>query len=114
MSLDILLRSPKCCSCGHSDILYEHLGVTHNLIDMAKEAEIYYIVWRPEESGIAFAAELINPIEKALCDMKKDPGRFKAHNPSNGWGSYDGFIKFLEKYLQACKEHPDAEVFASR
>jgi hypothetical protein len=46
--------------------------------------------------------------------MKADPNRFISLNPPNGWGSYDTFLPWLETYLAACEEHPDATVRASR
>ncbi len=89
-------------------------NVTHNLTDMAQEAGIYKHVWRPEELNITTACELIEPLEKALNEMNDDPERFKKHNPSNGWGDYEGFLDFLRQYIEACREDPDAEISVSR
>ena len=89
-------------------------NITHNLGSMATEAGIYQHLWRPEEINIKYAGELIEPIEKGLALMKSDPERFKKHNASNGWGMYEHFIPWIEKYLLACKEHPKALVSVSR
>jgi hypothetical protein len=89
-------------------------NITHNLNKMAGEAGIYEALWRPEEIGITKAGQLIEPLEKGLALMESDPGRFKAFNPKNGWGSYDGFVPWVEKYLSACREYPDADVCVSR
>lgn len=40
--------------------------------------------------------------------------RFRAYDSPNGWGTYDNFVPWLEKYLAACEEYPDAEVRVSR
>lgn len=89
-------------------------NITHNLAPMAREAGIYEYLWRPEELGIETAAELIEQLCSAVEMMELDPGRFKAFNPSNGWGSYEGFVAFVRAYLQACQTHPKAKVYASR
>lgn len=89
-------------------------NATHNLTEMADEAGLYKPVWRPEEEGIKQAREMIPILEKGIERMKADPERYKKHNPSNGWGSYEGLIGFLERYLAACREEPDATIRASR
>lgn len=89
-------------------------NITHNLNVMAKEAGIYKHLWRPEEIDIKTAGELIEPLETALEAMKEDPDLFKEHNPPNGWGDYEGFLSWIEKYLEACRRHPRAKVEACR
>jgi hypothetical protein len=46
--------------------------------------------------------------------LRGDPERFKKHNPENGWGSYEGLIDFVENYLEACEEYPNADINISR
>lgn len=89
-------------------------NITHNLNKMAEEAGIYKALWRPDEIGISTAKELIPILEKGLADLKADPERFKKFNPPNGWGDYDGLVRFVEQYLTACKENHDAKVYADR
>ena len=111
MSLDVCLESKKCEHCGRSDEGFS-ANITHNMVDMAKEAGIYGIVWRPGENNIKTAGQLIEPLRKAISDMKAAPARFEKHNPSNGWGSYERFLPWLEEYLAACEKYPDAGVSA--
>ena len=85
-------------------------NVTHNLNTMAEEAGCYQHLWHPEQVGITTAGELIEPLGLAIARMKADPDRFKALNPPNGWGSYDGFVPWIERYMEACHEHPKATV----
>ncbi|OQA09466.1 MAG: hypothetical protein BWY66_00565 [bacterium ADurb.Bin374] len=113
MSLDVYLRVNKCPCCGRSDAGFE-ANITHNLNIMATEAGIYSHVWRPEEVGVTKASQLIEPLRKAIAEMKADPERFKKHNPENGWGNYDAFVPWLERYLAACEETPDASVEVRR
>lgn len=89
-------------------------NITHNLNKMAAEAGIYEALWRPEEIGVTTARQLIEPLEKGLALLKSDPPRFEKHNAPNGWGLYKHFVPFVEQYLEACREHPDALVSASR
>lgn len=91
-----------------------HHNITHNLNKMAEVAGIYKELWRPEELGIEKAAQLIAPLELGLATLKDDPAYFKLFNPLNGWGNYEGLVSFVEEYLEACKNHPDADVEASR
>lgn len=85
-------------------------NITHNLNEMAKEAGIYRHLWRPEEIGITKAAQLIDPLSAGLKLLLSDRPRFEALNPENGWGDYDGLVSFVDEYMRACMEHPDAEV----
>lgn len=89
-------------------------NITHNLNKMAEEAGLYQHLWRPEELGITKAAELVTPLAEGLIRLRKDPDRFRALNPANGWGSYEGLVEFVQKYLQACIDNPDADVEVSR
>jgi hypothetical protein len=89
-------------------------NITHNLTQMASEAGIYEPLWRPEETGIERAAQLIAPLREGLALLESDPERFKAFNASNGWGVYGNLVEFVRKYLEACEAYPDAHVYASR
>lgn len=107
MSLDVQLSVPKPTS------VYEN-NMTHNLNKMADAAGIYEALWRPGEIGITKASQLIEPLTAGLERLRADPEKFKAYNPSNGWGTYEGLVDFVTSYLAACKEYPDADVTASR
>jgi len=113
MSLDVYLYTNECQCCGRVDEFFSS-NITHNLNNMAKEAGIYGIVWRPEENGITKAKQLIEPLTKAIAEMKADPERFKKFNAENGWGLYEHFVPWLEEYLKACEIEPEALVKVSR
>ena len=118
MSLDVYLttKTTKCECCGRGGEETEHFwqNITHNLGAMASEAGIYEACWRPEEIGITKAAQLIEPLRKGIAQMKADPARFEKHNSPNGWGLYENFLPWLERYLEACEANPDADVSVSR
>lgn len=113
MSLDVYLTANKCEYCGRSDEPFR-ASITHNLTDMADAAGIYGAVWRPDENGITKAKQLIEPLKKAIAEMKADPERFKKLNPANGWGTYSIFLPWLERYLEACLAEPEANIMVSR
>jgi len=85
-------------------------NITHNLFEMAGKAKIYKYLWRPAEIGLKKANQLIIPLTQGLTLLKSKPMYFKTFNPPNNWGSYEGLIKFVEEYLEACKKYPEAKV----
>jgi hypothetical protein len=89
-------------------------NITHNLSEMAEAAGIYEHLWRPEEIGVEKAGDLVGPLEAGLRRLKGHPGKYRKLNPDNGWGTYEGLVEFVERYLAACEAHPDAEVSAHR
>lgn len=89
-------------------------NITHNLNAMAEAAGIYQHLWRPEEIGITNAAQLIEPLERGLAALRADPAKFQAFNAKNGWGLYEHLVAFVEEYIAACRDNPDAEVRARR
>ena len=113
MSLDIWLTEKTCECCGRGDEVYD-ANTTHNLTDMADAADIYGVVWRPEENDINSASDLIPHLEQAIARMKKDPEHFKRFNSPNGWGLYKNFLPWLERLLEACNDYPSAKVSVSR
>ena len=125
MSLDVHLLGPKrefentCYACGHTHIEEEHehlfwSNITHNLGKMAEAAGIYVHLWRPEELNITKAAQLIEPLEEGLKDLKDRPMFFKRLDAQNGWGTYEQFVPWVAAYLEACKQYPDATISVSR
>lgn len=123
MSLNVYLNKATkitCPVCGHVHPAPEDgedvfsANITHNLANMAREAGIYGIVWRPEDNEIERAEQMIELLEEGIALMKADRMRFKVFDSPNGWGLYENFLPWLEEYLAACKEYPDATVSASR
>ena len=103
MSLDVTLTAVRRTS------VFEY-NITHNLNEMADKAGIYEVLWRPDEIDTIYANQIINKLEVGLILLKEKPEYFKQFNPENGWEDYEGLIKFVEEYLEACKRNPDAEI----
>jgi len=111
MSLDIDLKDPT--ATYETESLYSG-NITHNLGKMANKAGIYKALWRPEEINAKYAKDIIKIVEKGLADLKERPEYFELFNSPNGWGMYEHFVPFVEKYLEALKEYPGAEIYISR
>lgn len=107
MSLDVYLEGPE----GQELYL---ANITHNLNTMAEEAGIYECLWRPDEHGITHARQIIEPLEKGVSLLATQKERFEAFNAPNGWGKWENFLPWCAKYLQACRDNPDALVKVSR
>ena len=107
MSLDISLSAVR-------EVEVYDANITHNLNDMAEAAGIYECIWRPEEINITKAHQLINPLTHGLNRLKSRPEYYKQYDSTNGWGLYIHFVPFVEKYLKACIDNPDANVKAWR
>jgi hypothetical protein len=140
MSLDVYLTRKKWISYDAGKTLTEEeetlydANITHNLREMADKAGIYKALWRPyqlkegynipednhvleskfEEENPVKANEIIEVLEKGLIDLKSKPEYFKTFNSKNGWGMYEHFVPFVEKYLKACIEYFDAIIKVSR
>jgi len=121
MSLDVSLKSVgetgSCSACAGTgkatEIVFES-SITHNLAPMADAAGIYYKLWRPETLNVTRASQLIEPLAAGLARLRERPEHFRQYNPSNGWGRCEDLIRFVEQYLEACREHPDAIVSTDR
>jgi hypothetical protein len=120
MSLDVSLVRTQYLSYDKGATYTEqyeevyNANITHNLGKMAGESGIYLALWRPEEINKEKAGDIIELLEIGLTDLKARPEHFKQFNSPNGWGMYKNFVPFVEKYLNACKEYPEATIEVSR
>ena len=85
-------------------------NITHNLNRMAEAAGIYQACWRPEEIGVTTAKQLVPLLTEGLAKLKADPKHYEQFNSPNGWGLYEHFVPWVEAYLRACEEYPEATV----
>lgn len=107
MSLDFYLEALR------PTTVYDR-NITHNLCEMAEAAGIYKCLWRPDEHRMLKAADIIQPLKDGLALLRSDAERFKKYEPDNGWGSYDGLVRFAQATLDACLENQDADIRVSR
>jgi hypothetical protein len=103
MSLDVYLEEVRPTTVFTANI-------THNMGRMAGEVDLYKPLWRPEEIPVEKAADLVPLLRRGLGRLIAEKDRLQEFNPENGWGDYDGLVRFTEEYLAACETHPDARV----
>ena len=56
---------------------------------------------RPAREAGLFARDII-------AELERDPGRYEAMNPENGWGSRLRLIEFMKEVASHCESEPDA------
>ena len=95
------------------DVVFES-NITHNLGQMAKNAFLYYPLWRPDEKGWKKAKDITRYLEKGLIKLKSNPDKFRKFNPDNNWGRYEDLVAFVENYLEACKKYPESKIEVDR
>ena len=88
-------------------------NITHNLGEMADMAGIYEACWHPEQIGAVVAGDIIKQLEHGLCMLKCFPNFYSLFNSPNGWGLYKNFVPWVERYLEACKAHPNSTIGVS-
>lgn len=96
----------------------ERLGIpecdanyTYNVSDMFYDA-------LPCSDGIrglngAKGKDCIKLLEHAIHMMTTYPDKYKAMNPENGWGSYEGALGLLNKLKTWCEKYPEAYMVVS-
>ena len=138
LDVDLIVDETFTCECGKTSKTGSYsaydANITHNLGEMATKAGIYEALWRPyrlkenfniskdnheaewkfEEENITLAKDIIPLLETGLSKLKKRRKYFEKFNSPNGWGIYEHFVPFVEKYLKACKEFPNSIIKVSR
>ena len=138
MSLDVSLNRIKYVSYDMETFTPENeelfwANITHNLGKMAEAAGIYEALWRPyrlhkdykhfdiyedefafEQSITIYASDIVDIIEKGYKKLKSKPEYYSKYNSPNGWGMYENFVPWVEKYLEALKLYPDSKVIVDR
>ena len=56
------------------------------------------------------AVDAIPILNRGIRKMKENPGRYRAMNPPNGWGDYEGALELLEWMLRKCEQYPSIEI----
>ena len=61
---------------------------------------------RPAREAGLFARDII-------AELKRDPERYEAMNPKNGWGSMESLVDFLREVAEKCESDPEGRFHAS-
>jgi hypothetical protein len=86
-------------------------NMTHNVSTMWVEAGIYDSLYNSH--GLK-AGSIIFNLEEGLQKMTENPEKYKKLEPDNGWGTYDGAIKYLEEIILACKNNKKGIIHISK
>ena len=106
MSLDIQSTAIRTVTVGD-------FNITHNLTTMAKEAGVYSALWHPSNLDIKTAFDLLPYIVSALQNLHAKPNYYKSFESGTGWGTYDQFVRMLEKLESFCINNLDAKLEVS-
>lgn len=60
------------------------------------------------------AADCAPVLEAAIANLRANPGKYKAMDPDNGWGSYRTLLPALDELAASFRAHPKAIVRVSR
>jgi hypothetical protein len=98
MSLDLYMEVNKCKTCGHSQDIVE-FNCTYNCAPMWRAIFPEHDRMIPIEGLTGKEARPM--LWKAKAALEKDPEKFKALNPENGFGSYESFKSFIDDLICA-------------
>lgn len=100
--------------CEHCDSSERVGGTTHNLAKMACEAGLYKPMWRPDENGMIYGRDLVEPLRAGIAKLEADPEHFRQWNPTNRWGCFENLLKLAQALLEACEQSPNKRVRVCR
>jgi len=101
------------------------LNITHNLNSVVDELgklvgkPYYEVIWRPDELfGLKNGEVPVGLVLKVLPHLIKNLLKFEDHLteylPSNGYGTFEGLIRFLCDYLKECYTHQESYIYCCR
>ncbi len=85
-------------------------NITHNVAAMWRMAGVYDALYNSEGEPCRKIEAILRV---GINDMLNRPNEYKALNPSNGWGNYEGALAYLQAVYLACKENPEGIIRVS-
>lgn len=110
---------------GEDVEIESHLQITHNLNKLVDECgkiwgrKHYELVWRPDDmfglkNGEVPVGLVLGVLPHLIKNLLEFEYRLVDYLPSNGWGTFEGLIDFLCRYLSECYKHKDAYIYCCR
>jgi len=90
-------------------VIFWDCNITYNLGKMLRAAG--FPAW--EALRGAPASETGGMLAKVADTLEGNPDHFKTFNPPNGWGDYDGCVRWVQDFADACASYPRATIGAS-
>lgn len=108
---------PICPHCGSKinptkEVFWAN--ITHNLAPMANKAGLYEFMWDVLESGLDLPKYVGPYLKEGLRKLRANPDYFRQLEGVGVGDSYEDLVAFVEKYIAACEEYPDAAISVSR
>jgi hypothetical protein len=119
MSLSLRIEDRPCPHCGRADATYSW-NYTYNVSPMLTAAARDAGLTEAEYGGHMLAGiegragDYVPKLRRLIEALRASPEKFRAANPSNGWGDYDRFVERLGDLLAHMESHPDADVRSFR
>jgi hypothetical protein len=88
-------------------------NLTYNLSPMLDAAGPYWDRIGRRSEGCK-AVTLLEDVKTLVTELRADTEKYCALNPSNGWGTYEGALKFLDELRAAIEAAPQAEIHLSK
>ena len=103
MGVDLYMRETSCETCGHQREGFS-INYTYNVSPM------WYKVYPGDKEMVQIDGMIGKKAYKkllyALKYMEAHKDEMIALEPPNGWGSYHGFLEFINACIEASLEHP--------
>lgn len=74
----------------------EHDSPTYNLRDMFVKA----MDWEYEQGVWYPVTEVLPKVQRGITELEQHPGKYKAYEPENGWGTIGGAIECLQSIMK--------------
>jgi hypothetical protein len=107
MSLDLSIGG--CPNCGENG---EDFNYTYNV------SKMWHYIYPDDDYMLHIEGlkgkETIKLLQDSYRKLKNNEHELVKMNPKNGWGSYEGFLEFISKLIQASIKYPDDVWSASR
>lgn len=104
MGVDLYLIDKPCKTCGHQEE-HESFYCTYNLSPMWKVVYPGECLLQIDNLTSDKALKKIIKMQSELIDHKS---KFLELNPSNGFGTYDGFLNLINELIDECVKYPKA------
>jgi len=100
---EVTMSTTFSLECPHCGTEVYSVNYTWNISPMWVEAQVFNELKAGGKRGSEIGAALVT----GLARMRADPERYRALNPANGWGSYEGALQTLGEIVQAVQAWPE-------
>ena len=95
------------CGGDHPHVVKDDLNYTYNVSPMYRDAMGSEGINRLDGKTGADCSPIVRD---AIATMERNAGKYRAMNPANGWGDYEGALRVLRELYGWCQEAPLATI----